>query len=455
MSEIINVPEIFGKNVFNDKAMQERLPKSVYKKLKKTIEDGAELDPSIADVVAHAMKDWAIERGATHYSHWFQPLTGITAEKHDAFISVPDSNGRVIMEFSGKELIKGEPDASSFPSGGLRSTFEARGYTTWDCTSPAFLREDTLGVTLYIPTAFCSYRGEALDKKTPLLRSMQAINEQALRILRLFGNTTSHRVIPYVGPRSVVAAMTSGICDSYWNQTETFEALRGYIDMNFDGLKDDVLSMMAGEMVPVNTGSFSNDMTTFHGEDDVLTLLIHLGYLGYDFSHKSVFIPNNEIRNEYANAVSVSDWGEVSKALKNSADVLNAIWNQNEQMVAQGIQRAHFETSHLQYNDENALSYTISLALYAAGNYYSVYRELPTGKGFADMVFIPRKKFPDKPALVVELKWDKSAKGAISQIKQKQYCKSLEKYAGNILLAGINYSKKDKEHQCIIEKIVK
>ena len=168
MSEIINVPEIFGKNVFNDKAMQERLPKSVYKKLKKTIEDGAELDPSIADVVAHAMKDWAIERGATHYSHWFQPLTGITAEKHDAFISVPDSNGRVIMEFSGKELIKGEPDASSFPSGGLRSTFEARGYTTWDCTSPAFLREDTLGVTLYIPTAFCSYRGEALDKKTPL-----------------------------------------------------------------------------------------------------------------------------------------------------------------------------------------------------------------------------------------------------------------------------------------------
>ena len=200
MSEIINVPEIFGKNVFNDKAMQERLPKSVYKKLKKTIEDGAELDPSIADVVAHAMKDWAIERGATHYSHWFQPLTVITAEKHDAFISVPDSNGRVIMEFSGKELIKGEPDASSFPSGGLRSTFEARGYTTWDCTSPAFLREDTLGVTLYIPTAFCSYRGEALDKKTPLLRSMQAINEQALRILRLFGNTTSHRVIPYVGP---------------------------------------------------------------------------------------------------------------------------------------------------------------------------------------------------------------------------------------------------------------
>lgn len=200
MSDAVNVAEIFGKNVFNDTVMRERLPKSVYTILKQTLEEGAELDPSIADVVAHAMKDWAIERGATHYSHWFQPLTGVTAEKHDAFISVPDTNGRTIMEFSGKELIKGEPDASSFPSGGLRSTFEARGYTTWDCTSPAFLREDTWGVTLYIPTAFCSYKGEALDKKTPLLRSMQVINKQSLRLLRLFGNTTSKRVIPFVGP---------------------------------------------------------------------------------------------------------------------------------------------------------------------------------------------------------------------------------------------------------------
>ncbi len=200
MSEVINVAEIFGKNVFNETVMKERLPKSVFKKMKKTIEDGAELDPSIADVVAHAMKDWAIERGATHYTHWFQPLTGVTAEKHDSFISAPDAEGKVIMEFSGKELIKGEPDASSFPSGGLRATFEARGYTAWDCTSPAFLREDACGVTLCIPTAFCSYKGEALDQKTPLLRSMQAINEQALRILRLFGNTTAKRVSPSVGP---------------------------------------------------------------------------------------------------------------------------------------------------------------------------------------------------------------------------------------------------------------
>lgn len=200
MSEVMNVAEIFGKNVFNETVMREYLPKGVFKKLKKTMEDGAELDPSIADVVAHAMKDWAIKRGATHYTHWFQPLTGVTAEKHDSFISAPDSEGKVIMEFSGKELIKGEPDASSFPSGGLRATFEARGYTMWDCTSPAFLREDALGVTLCIPTAFCSYTGEALDQKTPLLRSMQAIDKQSLRILRLFGNTTAKRVVPSVGP---------------------------------------------------------------------------------------------------------------------------------------------------------------------------------------------------------------------------------------------------------------
>ena len=199
MSEVLNAAEIFGKNVFNESVMRQRLPKDVFKKMKKTMEDGAELDPSIAGVVAHAMKEWAMERGATHYTHWFQPLTGVTAEKHDSFISVPDAAGKVIMEFSAKELIKCEPDASSFPSGGLRATFEARGYTAWDCTSPAFLREDACGVTLCIPTAFCSYRGEALDQKTPLLRSMQAIDKQALRILRLFGNTTAKRVVPSVG----------------------------------------------------------------------------------------------------------------------------------------------------------------------------------------------------------------------------------------------------------------
>ena len=200
MSEYFNVADIFGENVFSDKVMQDRLPKKIYKELHKTIDEGKELDPMVAEVVAEAMKQWAVEKGATHYTHWFQPLTGVTAEKHDSFITAPRADGTILMEFSGKELIKGEPDASSFPSGGLRATFEARGYTAWDCTSPAFVRQDAAGAILCIPTAFCSYTGEALDQKTPLLRSMQAINTQALRLLRLFGNTTSRKVTPSVGP---------------------------------------------------------------------------------------------------------------------------------------------------------------------------------------------------------------------------------------------------------------
>ena len=197
--EYFNVADIFGENVFNDAVMQERLPKKVYKKLHEVMDEGKELDLETADVIAHEMKEWAIEKGATHYTHWFQPLTGVTAEKHDSFITSPMPNGKVLMSFSGKELIKGEPDASSFPSGGLRATFEARGYTAWDCTSPAFVRQDAAGATLCIPTAFCSYTGEALDQKTPLLRSMEAINKQSIRLLRLFGNTTSQKVTPSVG----------------------------------------------------------------------------------------------------------------------------------------------------------------------------------------------------------------------------------------------------------------
>ncbi len=198
--EKLDVPKIFGSNVFNDRTMKERLPKETYKALKKTIQQGLPLSPDVANVVANAMKDWAIEKGATHYTHWFQPLTGRTAEKHDSFIS-PTDDGSVIMEFSGKQLAQGEPDASSFPSGGLRSTFEARGYTAWDCTSPAFLKEDASGnVTLAIPTAFCSYTSEALDKKTPLLRSMEAVSKQAIRVLKALGNKTARRVTSTVGP---------------------------------------------------------------------------------------------------------------------------------------------------------------------------------------------------------------------------------------------------------------
>ena len=199
MSELLNVEELFASNVFTVAKMRERLPKKVFQEVIRVMEHGGELSMATADVVAKAMKDWAVEHGATHYTHWFQPLTGITAEKHDAFVTHPDEEGKMLMDFSGKELIKGESDASSFPSGGLRATFEARGYTAWDITSPAFLKESACGVILCIPTAFCSYTGEALDKKTPLLRSMEALNEQALRIVRLFGNTEASKVTASVG----------------------------------------------------------------------------------------------------------------------------------------------------------------------------------------------------------------------------------------------------------------
>ena len=266
----------------------------------------------------------------------------------------------------------------------------------------------------------------------------------------------SFEEVPSVySPKSVISCMRLGRLGNYWNQTETFEALQWYIDLNFDGLRDDVLQMMAGKKIPVNTGSFTNDMTTFRTEDDVLTLLIHLGYLGYEEQNKYVFIPNAEVQSEYASAVTVSQWGDISKALKNSADLLQAVWEKQETQVAEGIRLAHFETSQLQYNDENALSYTISLALYAARNFYTVYRELPGGKGFADLVFVPRKRYQDKPALVVELKWDKTAEGALAQIKDKEYCRSLEEYQGNLLLVGINYNKKTKEHVCRIEEYQK
>lgn len=199
MSEGMKVEEIFGSKVFTRAVMRERLPKNVYKEVVKVMDEGGELMLATADVVAKAMKAWAVENGATHYTHWFQPLTGITAEKHDSFVTHPDEDGKMMMEFSGKELIKGEPDASSFPSGGLRATFEARGYTTWDITSPAFIKETATGPILCIPTAFCSYTGEALDKKTPLLRSMEALSKQAVRIIRLFGNTDAKKVTPCVG----------------------------------------------------------------------------------------------------------------------------------------------------------------------------------------------------------------------------------------------------------------
>lgn len=253
-------------------------------------------------------------------------------------------------------------------------------------------------------------------------------------------------------PRSVVSAMRFGKFQFYWNQTETFEALRSYIDLNFEGLKDAVLQMMDGKNgVPVDIRSFTNDMVTFHSRDDVLTLLVHLGYLGYRSDRGEVFIPNEEILNEYITSISNSDWGEVSKALRNSRSALDAVWNQDEALVAKVVEEAHFESSYLQYHDENALSYTISLAFYVARNYYTVIKEFPAGKGRADIVYLPRKQHGDKPALLVELKWNKTPESAIAQIRDKCYPRALEDYKGNLLLVGIRYDEKTKEHTCRIE----
>lgn len=253
-------------------------------------------------------------------------------------------------------------------------------------------------------------------------------------------------------PKSIVSAMLSGTFDDYWNKTETYEALKIYIDMNYDGLKDKLVALLAGARVPIDPGHFQNDMTTFSSADDVLTLLIHLGYLGFDFETRDVFIPNREIQMEFVRAMDDNRWDALQKAVRQSVQLLQDVWNKNADAVADGIEQAHLETSHLQYNDENALSYTVSLALYAARQYYSVVRELPSGRGFADLTFIPRPRYMDKPAMIVELKWDKNAETAIRQIHEKQYTGALTDYRKNMLLVGITYDRKTKKHTCVIEE---
>ena len=253
-------------------------------------------------------------------------------------------------------------------------------------------------------------------------------------------------------PKSVVDAMLRRVYDTYWNQTETYEALKVYIQMNVDGLKDAVIRMLAGERIAISTGTFTNDMTTFSGKDDVMTLLVHLGYLSYRMADKTVSIPNREVAQEYVNAISTMSWSEVTRSVTASKKLLEAMWDMDEEAVAKGIDRAHDEISILQYNDENSLSCTINLAFYFAREYYTIVREMPTGKGFADICLIPRQLYADKPAAVIELKKDKDAQGAIEQIKQKNYVKALEDYKGNLLLVGINYGK-DKKHSCVIEKV--
>ncbi|WP_027089548.1 AAA family ATPase [Thomasclavelia saccharogumia] len=256
-------------------------------------------------------------------------------------------------------------------------------------------------------------------------------------------------MISTFSPRSVVASITRKKFGNYWTSTETYEALRVYIDMNYDGLRDDVVKLLAGEEVYLNTDKFQNDMTTFKSKDDVLTLLIHLGYLGYNSSDQTCYIPNKEVTSSFIASIEDSSWNETTKALLNSRALLEATWNREEELVAKYIEEAHLDTAILTYNNENALSYTISIAYIYARNHYTIIREMPSGKGYADMVFIPKD---DKPAMIVELKWDQEAKTAINQIKEKKYYYELEKYLDDLLLVGISYDKKTKKHSCIIER---
>jgi hypothetical protein len=246
-----------------------------------------------------------------------------------------------------------------------------------------------------------------------------------------------------------------GEFNTYWNNTENYEALAVYMRLNKGGLRDDIIKMIAGDSVKISTGTFQNDMIAenLKRRDDVLTLLVHLGYLSYDSKEKRVCIPNNEVRQEYINAINGLEWHGVAQAVEASYALLQSLWRMNEAAVAEGIDRAHEGVSILQYNDENALSYTIALAFYSAIEYYTIIRELPTGKGYADVVYIPRKLHADKPAVVIELKYDKSAEGAIEQIKAKRYPSALAEYHGNLLLCGINYDKESKAHQCRIERL--
>ena len=261
--------------------------------------------------------------------------------------------------------------------------------------------------------------------------------------------------ISVYSPRSVVQSMMFHEYSTYWNQTETFEALKVYIDMNYDGLREAIIALMSGAQRQIDPSSFVNDMTTFHDMDDVLTLLVHLGYLSYNTDTRSVCIPNREIMLEYASATKAGGWDVVAKAIKASDDLLEATLALDSQTVVKGIESAHMETSHLSYNDENALAYTLSLAYYTARQKYLLVRELPTGKGFADLAFIPRPNYATLPALILELKWNQSARAAIQQIKEKDYPEALKDYTGTILLVGISYEKNTRKHTCLIERCEK
>ncbi|MDO4339776.1 MAG: AAA family ATPase [Eubacteriales bacterium] len=300
------------------------------------------------------------------------------------------------------------------------------------------------------PKALAKYVGFTEMEVQKLCRKYGMDFEEAQR---WYDGYRFRRVMHVYSPKSVVDAMRNREFDNYWIGTETYEALKIYIDMNFDGLCDDIILMLGGGKCKINPRTFQNDMTTFKNKDDVFSLLVHLGYLAYDIDRSEVFIPNMEVETEFANAVEAAGWDEVIRAISASEKLLEATLKRDEEAVAEGIDSVHMEnTSILNYNNENSLSCVISLAYYSARKYYTLVREMPSGKGFADMVFLPHRKCADKPVIVAELKWDKTAEGAIAQIKEKRYVKALENFSGSMLLVGINYDKESKEHKCVIEE---
>ena len=302
------------------------------------------------------------------------------------------------------------------------------------------------------PKSFAEYIGFTETEVEELCKEYQADFET---MKSWYDGYTFSKANHIYNPKSVVDALRLEEFASYWTQTETYDALKIYIDMNFDGLKDSIIKMLGGEKCEINTNNFQNDMTTFESKDDVLTLLIHLGYLAYDYENNMAFIPNEEVREEFLTAMRDGDWNEVIKSIKASEELLEALWNGDEKKVAESVDTVHMDTSSiLTYNHENDLSCTLSLAFYKARDYYILKRELPAGKGFADIVLLPRTN-KNKPAAILELKWDKDADTAIKQIKEKKYVKALENYIGEIILCGINYDKESKTHSCKIERIQK
>ncbi len=316
-------------------------------------------------------------------------------------------------------------------------------FTEYSMTNPRELAE-YFGFTEDEVKALCDEHGMSFEEAKAWYDGYELVTQSR-------NGAVCHSIY---SPKSVVDAMLSHNYNTYWNQTETYEALKVYIQLNMDGLKDAVVKMLAGESVPIDITGFANDMTTFTCKDDVLSLLIHLGYLTYNPDTKHVSIPNKEVSEVYVTSIKrMEGWGEVMRSVEASHKLLQSLWNMDADAVAKGIDQAHEKISILQYNDENSLSCTINLAFYFAKEYYTIIRELPTGKGFADICLIPRQLYADKPAVVIELKKDKDAQGAIDQIKRKNYVKALDDYKGNLLLVGINYSK-DKKHTCVIEKRV-